>query len=75
MDFISGAIEKDEFYGPVLSIYLMIITSNCMHAMIQTEVCLQHRGTLWNASVSKQCKHYEKLTAFYRFRGMYCQVF
>ena len=44
-------------------------TSNCMHGMIQTEAWLHRRGTLWNVSVSKHCKHYQKLTASYQFGG------
>ena len=46
-----------------------LFTSNCMHGMIQTEAWLQHMGTLWNASVSMQCKHYQKLTASHHFGG------
>ena len=51
-------------------------TSNCMHGMIQTEAWLHHRGTLWNVSVSKQCKHYKKnLQHLITLVGMYCQGF
>ena len=44
-------------------------TSDCMHDMIQTEACLQQRGILWNAYVSKQCRLYEKHIAYYHFGG------
>ena len=50
-------------------------TSNCMHGMIQTEAQRQHRGTLWNVSVSKQCKHYQKVTASYHFGGYFARYF
>ena len=43
--------------------------SNCMHGMVQTEAWLQHWDTLWNVSVTKRCKHYQKPTASYHFGG------
>ena len=42
-------------------------TSNCMHDVKQTEGWLQHRGMLWNVSVSKKSKHYQKPTASCHF--------
>ena len=44
-------------------------TSNYMHDMIQRDALIQRRGTLWNVSESKQCKHYQKLTPSYHFGG------